>query len=276
MKRSLLVALATLVPLAACAGTPAGLTPNAVTPVPMHHGYLSAAQLQALADQVPPPPLAGSDAELADKALSAQLTQFENTDRWLLATAHAEIRPPYALQHFDCAVGVRFAPAQNLTPATARVFQKLFEDAEVASSIVKRRTFRARPVGDDANRQPCETVSPAGRNSASYPSGSATVGAAFGAAMAQMAPDAQQASLEIGHQIAVSRAICGMHYPQDVLTGEKLGLAVVAAAQQDPQFQSDVALARLEIAQLAQTNRTNPACIAERAALAQVPAGLVR
>lgn len=267
MHRPILALIAISLPLTACAGTPAGLEPHAVASPTEHHGYLSKDQLQHLADAVAPAPVAGSPQALADVARSNELKVYENTDRWLLATSHAEVRPPYALQHFDCALGVRFAPGQNSTPHTNRIFQKLFEDAEAASTLVKRRAFRARPVGDDPQRQACQTVSEAGRNSASYPSGSASVGGAYGAAMAAIAPQQADAARAIGHEIAVSRAICGMHYPTDVRVGEALGQAVFEEAARTPQFAADLQAAQAEVAALQARGQTNPGCAAERASL---------
>lgn len=254
--------------LTACAGTPAGLEPSAVTADSSTKGYLDPDALRELTATVAPPPSQGSNADIADKAASQALRRFENTDRWLLATSHAEVRTPFALQHFDCALGVRFTPQDNTAPATARLLHRLFEDAEAASTLVKMRQFRARPVGDDAERQACQTVSAAGRNSASYPSGSATVGAAYGAAMAAIAPDSAPAALEIGQQIAVSRAICGMHYPADVRAGMALGQAIFEQAAHSPEFAADLVEARSELAVLRARQQTSPGCAAERNALA--------
>lgn len=255
--------------LSGCVGTPAAFEPKAVAADPAHHGYLSRSDLQLLADVVPPPPAAGSEAEAADRALSATYRVLENTDRWLMATSHAEVRSPFALQHFDCTLGVRFDPAQNTTHATARLMQRLFEDAEATSTLVKLRAHRARPVGDDPAREACQRVSRAGRASASYPSGSATVAAAYGEAMAAIAPEHAQAARETGHQIALSRVVCAMHYPLDAQTGEGLGKAVFDRAADTAEFQADLALARQEYAALKASGKTNPGCAAERSALSQ-------
>ncbi len=267
----LTVCVASTALLTACVGTPAAYTPKAVETDPAHKGYPSRSDLQALADLVPPPPASGSEAEATDRALSATYRVLENTDRWLMATSHAEVRSPFALQHFDCTLGVRFDPAENTAPTTARMMQRLFEDAEAASTIAKLRAHRARPVGDDPNREACQRVSEAGRASPSYPSGSATVAAAYGEAMAVIAPEHAGAARETGHQIAHSRVICGMHYPLDVKTGETLGKAVFEQASASPEFQTDLALARQEYAALKATGKTNPGCAAERTSLLQTP-----
>lgn len=267
MRRTALLSLG-LMSLAACAGTPAGLAPRAVEAVDLHKGYLDKASLEALAATLPSPPAKGSMLEAADHHTSQGLRRFENTDRWLIATSHAEVRLPMALQHFDCALGVRFTPQDNRAPATSRLLQKLFEDAEAASTMVKLREHRARPVGDDPEREACQRVSPAGRNSPSYPSGTATVAGAYGEAMAAIAPDSAEAAREIGRQIALSRVICGMHYPFDVRVGHHLGKMVFENAVKSPEFATDLVAAKEELAALRARNETNPACAAERRALA--------
>ena len=101
-------------------------------------GYLTAGDLARLADAVPPPPLPASEADLADKATSARYRAFEDSDRWLLATSHAELRPPLALQHFDCALGVRFGSAE--TPNLDR----LAEGGSATGEEARSRSIRGR------------------------------------------------------------------------------------------------------------------------------------
>ena len=260
-----LIAVAAL--LSACAGTPAALRPQAVQAAsPETKGYLSGPLIQALADAVPSPPVAGSPVDLADKARSAQFQALEDSDRWLLATAHAELRPPLALQHFDCALGVRLGSAT--TPGLNKLMQRLFDDSDAAAELVKARGFRPRPVGDDAERRSCQRVSDAGRKSASYPSGSSTVAAVYGEAFAALEPQRATEVRRIAHEMGLSRLICGMHYPSDVAAGEVLGKAVFDAAAGTPGFDADLTAARTELAAARAAGLTSPGCAAERLALA--------
>jgi len=229
-------------------------------------GYLSGARIEALALAVPALSADGSEAQIADRALSERYRGYENGDRWLLATAHADVSPKLAAQHFDCALGVRFASAP--TPRLTALFDKLLKDANEAAETAKARAFRPRPVGVNPDRPACQTVSAAGRNSPSYPSGSAAVGVVYGEAVAVLDPSHAGAAREIGHQIAVSRAVCGMHYPADVAAGETLGKAVFAEVAADPAFAADIEAARVELAAVRATGLTNPGCVAEAAALA--------
>lgn len=253
--------------LLACAGTPAALRPQAVqAAAPEAKGYLNGPLIQALADATPPPPVAGSPLDLADKARSAQFKTLEDSDRWLLATAHAELRPPLALQHFDCALGLRLGSAT--TPNLNRLMQRLFDDSDAAAELVKARGFRARPVGDDAERRPCQRVSEAGRESASYPSGSSTVATVYGEAFAALEPQRATEVRRIAHEMGLSRLVCAMHYPSDVAAGEALGKTVFDAAAATPGFDADLAAARAELAAVRATGLTSPGCASERLALA--------
>lgn len=262
-----LIAVAAL--LSACAGTPAALRPQAVqAAVSKTEGYLSGPLIQALADAVPPPPIAGSATDLADKSRSARFVTLEDSDRWLLATAHAELRPPLALQHFDCALGLRLGSATTPTPNLNRLMQRLFHDSDAAAELAKARGFRPRPVGDDPERRPCQRVSEAGRKSASYPSGSSTVATVYGEAFAALEPQRATAARRTAHEMGLSRLVCGMHYPSDVAAGETLGKAVFDAASDAPGFEADLAAARTELAAARATGLANPGCASERLALA--------
>ena len=263
-----LVAALGLTPLTGCAPLGA-IQPGAVdasdaaaTPP----GYLDDATHVRLAQMVPPPPAPGSVVEIADRATLERYRVLEDGDRWLLATAHAELRPAYALPHFDCALGTRLGSAP--TPSLTAVFEKLLHDADEVAERVKARAHRARPVGDDPDRQSCQRVAAAGRASPSYPSGSATVAIVYGEAMAALAPDRAEALRATAHQIAVSRVVCAMHYPSDIAAGEALGQAVFAEIAATPRFQADLEGARTELATARAAGLTNPGCAAERAALA--------
>jgi len=229
-------------------------------------GYLTPQALDRLAQAVPAPPAPGSAIDRADREQSGRYRVLEDSDRWLLATAHAEVRPPLALQHFDCALGVRLGDAE--TPTLDRMMARVFHDADAVSEQVKARARRARPVADDPDRRPCQTVTAETRASASYPSGSAALGTAYGEVLAAVEPERAEAVRRIGHEMGVSRLICAMHYPSDVAAGEAIGRAVAAQIAADPGFRRDLQSVRAEIKAARATGRANPGCAAERLALA--------
>lgn len=253
--------------IAGCSTTPFGAPVKpAMTPAEAGAGYLSAARVAALAAAVPPPSADGSTEQAADRAASDRYRVLEGGDRWLLATAHAELRPELARQHFDCALGVRFQG--QATPRLTLLLQRVMHDANEAAEQAKARAFRPRPVGVDPDRPACQRVTAASRASASYPSGSASVGAAYGEVMAAVDPAHAQQAREIGRQIGVSRAVCGMHYDADVKAGTDLGRATAREIAATPAFQDDLKAARAELAGVRRTGLTNAGCTAEAATLA--------
>ncbi len=253
--------LLALMALGGCASTPTMTSTPALSA-----GYLEPEQLSALTDRVPPAPMAGSDTDRADRAASDRYRILQGGDRWLLATAHAELRPALALAHFDCALGTQMASAP--TPRLTAIFEKILHDADEAAESVKARSFRARPVGDDPARPACQRLTEAGRTTPSYPSGSAAVGVAYGEVLAALAPERAADSRRIGHEIAVSRVVCGMHYPSDAEAGETLGREVARAIVASPGFQTDRIAAQAELAAARAAGLSSPGCAAERAALA--------
>lgn len=264
MKRLAVAAVVALGGLAgACAAqAPSSMQATATTPT----GFLDATVLQALVDAVPPPPVEGSPAAVADAAGSQRMRTLEDTDRWTLAIRHAELRPTIAISHFDCLLGTRLTPEQ--APSLIALLDRVLIDANAAAELGKARAFRSRPVGDDPDRRSCQVVSAAGRASASYPSGSASVGAAYGEVIAALAPDRAAEAREMGRQIGISRLVCGMHYPSDVEAGRALGEAVVRAEAAAPGYQASMAAARADLDRARAAGLSSPACAAERLALA--------
>lgn len=254
--------IAAILALSLTAGTGSAGSRSSVEPT----GYLTDAGLSVLADAAPLPPVAGSAAFEADIAASRRLRALENGDRWLLATRHAELRPSLAMAHFDCALGFRVVMADS--PRLAALLARVARDAEAAAERAKARVHRPRPVAADPDRPACQVLTPPQRASPSYPSGSAAVGAAYGATVAALVPDRADAVLEIGRQIGVSRMVCGMHYPSDVAAGQALGQATYDALSRTGTFVADLAAARIEVEAARARAAASPACAAERAALA--------
>jgi len=237
---------------------------GATAPAP--HRYLSDPQVQALADGVPDAAIEGSAQGLIDITASDRFRALEDSDRWMLATRQAELRPALALSHFDCALGFRIASSE--APHLVALLDGVLQDANAAAELAKARAYRPRPVAVDPDRRACVVLTPAGRASASYPSGSAAVGAAYGEVYAALDPRTADATREIGRQIGISRMVCAMHYPADVREGAALGRAVFQAIASTPGFQADLAQARAELASARDVGATSPSCAAERLALA--------
>jgi len=248
-------ALAVAALLVACAGLP-DTPPPAGIPL---RGYLSDPVHEQLAAAVPPVPSAPSP---EDRAGSEAYRPLEGGDRWLMAIAHAELRPPFAAQHFDCAVGARMTARP--VPALTRLMTRLQLDTLAVGSLARDHSPRPRPVAVDPERRVCLRLTEAGRASPSYPSSAAAVGTAYGDLFSSLVPERSDAIQRIGREIGLSSAVCALAWPGDVTAGQQLGHAVYAAAAAAPAFQDDLALARVEVTAAREPDLENPGCAAER------------
>lgn len=249
--------------LAACALVAACASGGAPLPQAAPPGYLDTAAVESTTEGVaaPPPSPTVWPGDLPGRG--------PGTDRWWLATAHAEIRPPEAAQHFDCVLGTRLAAAPR--PALTRLMTRLLVDSAAASARLADIHPRLRPIAVDPELQPCQRIDAATRETPSWPATGAVVGAAYGELFAGLAPDRASRARALGSEIGHSRAICRMNWPQDVEAGFSAGRRVYAAAYETPAFQADLAAARAEIAAARAEGLTNPSCAAERRALGLTP-----
>lgn len=221
-------------------------------------GYLEAGTFPTLADAAEPPsPFSASDPP----------PDTLGTDRWWLAIAHAELRPPQAAQHFDCALGTRLA--ERPRPALARIMNRLLVDADRLTRLMATTRMRARPIRVIDGLESCQRIDVATRDSGSWPAGGAVVGAAYGELFAALAPDRAVAVRRIGREIGLSRAVCRMNWMADVVDGAAAGRRLYAEAAASSDFAADLEAAQADIAAARAEALTHPGCAAERRALGQ-------
>ncbi len=238
--------------MAACAG----LSPP---PATVTQGYLTADSLHAMVAG------AGAWRDLDDAATSSDLQGLEDTDRWWMAIAHAELRPPEAAQHFDCVLGTRLGAIPR--PALTRIMDRLLADSAALSARLAALQPRPRPIAADPSRRACQRTTDTDRSSGSWPATGAVVGAAYGELFAALAPDRAAAARAMGREIGLSRAVCALNWPSDADDGHRLGRALYAQATGSPSFPLDLEAARAELAAARAEGVVGPACAAERRAL---------
>lgn len=253
-------ALAACLLMGGCAT--AGRPVAALAPV---EGYLDPAAVTAMAGQYTPSPV---DPQ-AEQAVFASVEP--GTDRWWLAIARAELRPPEAAQHFDCVLGARLTDQPR--PALTRLMNRLLIDSATVASALAERAPRRRPVAEQPELQPCVRMDESVRNSPSWPAGGAVAGAAYGELFAALAPDRAEAARSRGRDIGESRAVCRVNWHADVIDGLQIGRAVYERAAATPSFAADLEAARMEVVAARAEGLTNPGCAAERRALALTPVG---
>ena len=247
-------ALAACLLMGGCAT--AGRPVAATAPV---SGYLDSAAVRAMAAAFTPSPLN----PLVEQAVFDAVEP--GTDRWWLAIAHAELRPPEAAQHFDCILGTRLAETPR--PVMTRLMNRLLIDSAGVSNALAERAPRRRPVAERPDLQPCVRMDEALRDSPSWPAGGAVAGAAYGEVFAALAPDQAEATRRRGMDIGFSRALCRVNWQADVTDGFHIGQAVYEQAAANPEFAADLEAARAEVAAARAEGLTNPSCAAERRAL---------
>lgn len=218
-------------------------------------GYLDTPQIAAIAGALPLP---------APTAPEPPAATPRDIDRWWLATLHAELSPPYAAQHFDCALGVRFMAEPR--PALTRAMSRLAIDVQAAVTQASRRAFVARPVLTDPGLEACQRLTETQRAATAWPAAGGAAGAAYGELMAALAPDRAEAARRAGVALGESRVVCRMNGPGDVADGHRLGLDIFAQASRSPAFQADLAQARAEVVAARAEGLSNPGCAAERRA----------
>jgi len=246
--------------VAACALLTACATAGGPLPSPTVSGYLDAAAVEAMAKGFGTPP--------------PSPTQWTGdphppSNRWWLAIAHAELRPPEAAQHFDCALGTRLAAKPR--PALTRMMNRLLVDSAAVAARMAELHPRSRPIAADGELQPCQRIDPATRDTPSWPAAAAVAGAAYGEMFAELAPDRAEAARFIGAEVGRSRAVCRMNWPQDVEAGQSVGQQVYESAREDADFRADLEAARAELVAARAEGLTSPACAAERRALGPMP-----
>lgn len=235
------------------------------TPMPPPSGYLAAEQIGGLAVLSIP---AMSHPSANDLAMAHSVQP--GTDRWWLATAHAELRPPEAAQHFDCLLDTRLT--EHPRPALSRIMSRLLADAEALVQAMGPLTLDPapnRPVMLIEGLEPCQRLTPESRAASAWPAGGAIIAGAYGELFAELAPDRAHGARRMGREIAFSRAICGVNWASDVKAGIGQGVGLFAHASAQPTFRSDLEAARAEVAAARAEGRTHPSCAAERRALRQ-------
>ena len=131
--------------------------------------------------------------------------------------------------------------AKNL-PVTARVMAEAYDDVGAISRAAKLVWRRVRPPLAEPRIQACVKL----EHTASYPSGHATRGIVWATLLAEIYPDKHYALMARGKQIGDDRFLAGMHYPSDVVAGQKLGAEIAKRLLANHDFKSELEKARAE------------------------------
>ncbi len=208
-------------------------------------GYLTPEERPDSVALLPPPPAPGSPEFIADEDVYRKLGALQGTPRWQLAARDANLKFPEAANVFSCAVG--FEVTATTTPRLYVLLQRVVIDAGQSTAKAKQKYNRDRPfevTGDPTCVPEDEKLL---RGNASYPSGHASLGHAWGEVFAELRPERAAAARARGHEFGQSRVICRVHRQSDVDAGRTIGQAVFERLHQESEFVADMAAAKLEV-----------------------------
>lgn len=247
MIRSLLAAGAALILLSAAPAHKPVVDPSLTGPSPTRlAGYLAPADIDGQT-VIGSPPAPDSPRGKADRTIYLETRAMAGSARWAQATKDNDLWNGGALERFACALGQPI-DARAL-PRTYHLLQRVELDARTVGTPPKDHFNRVRPlIGDE--RPVCIKREDWMRTNASYPSGHAMVGVAWGLILGELAPAHASALARAGREIGDSRVICGVHYQSDVEAGRLLGAVMVAREHADAAFKADLAAARTELAKV--------------------------
>ncbi len=253
MIRSLFIGSAAALLIAAAPAEKVSSDPSLAGPAPTQlTGYLSRNDIDGQL-VIGPPPTPDSARGKADRTIYLDTRALAGSPRWKQATKDNDLWSGGALERFACALG---APIDSKTlPKTYHLLQRVELDARTVGTPPKDHYNRTRPlIGDD--RPVCIKREDWMKTNASYPSGHAMVGIAWGLILGELAPAHASGLAQAGREIGDSRVICGVHYQSDVEAGRLLGAVMVAREHSDAAFRADFTAAEAELAK----TRLGPRC----------------
>jgi acid phosphatase (class A) len=235
--------------LAAGAAAPTLAQQAERTPKPLDEhpqGYLPADAIIYLA-YLAAPPAEGSAEDALDVAAVQTLQTGTSPERWTLAETDAK----YLFPQFEAAFGGPID--REHAPHLVHLLNEALRDVAWPTNAGKGYFARMRPYqrlqlartcSEWAGPGPAPPIDPTDRSS--YPSGHSAVGWTTALILAQVDPDHAAAVLARADDYALSRIICGAHFPSDVAASRMLAAAVVAREATAPAFQRDLACAIAE------------------------------
>ena len=208
-----------------------------VSPALRAEPYVTA-KMMDIATLMPPPPVTGSPADIADLA-AVRAAQAQASDA-RKAQARADSEETIFVM-FTSVLGSKFAPAS--LPKASALFVRVSESEDDTLDAAKPIFGRVRPWL--AHPEVKAFAKPS--KSASYPSGHTTQVAIDAIILAAMVPEKRGEIWVRAEDYAQSRVVGGMHYPTDLNAGWRAGTAMAAVMFQLPNFRADFEAARAEV-----------------------------
>ncbi|HEX4124646.1 MAG TPA: phosphatase PAP2 family protein [Tepidisphaeraceae bacterium] len=184
------------------------------------------------------PPAPGSAGEKAELDQLLKLQKERTPEEVRRCKDEVEVQP-FA---FAVILGKWFN-AKDL-PQTEKLLKMATKATKPILGAAKITFNRERPFKVDTDIHPCVED----EKSPSYPSGHATRGIVWATILAELMPQDKQDLMAYGREIGDDRALAGMHFPSDVIAGQRLGREIAQRLLADPDFQKQLAKAKAECA----------------------------
>jgi acid phosphatase (class A) len=202
--------------------------------------YLDPADFRA-ANLLPAPAAKGSDVEKAELAEVRALVALASPARMQAAREDDTHEDPSI---FDSTIGGGFEASK--LPATWELLKIVHEEAEAAVNPAKEFFARTRPWGVDPTLPHCD-AGMAAKPTRSYPSGHSILGFSVGLVLARLIPEKAPLILARAQDYALSREICGVHFPGDTEASHVLGTLVADRLLAAPALRDKIEAARAEL-----------------------------
>jgi acid phosphatase (class A) len=200
------------------------------------------------------PTLDSATKTLDDVIAKNMVDSYYDTDRWLVASADAELKSDSGTQcHFNCQLGVTVS--KEGTPHLYALISRISADAHHGAAYVKEEKYRQRPFAqaaeeDGAGSKYSATCRPDEETTlnenSSYPSGHTTFGYLAGLVLAQVDPEDASKLIARGRQYSESRLVCNYHWYSDIQAGRELASAVYDTLQESSSYLADLKAAQEE------------------------------
>lgn len=188
---------------------------------------------------LPRPPALGSDIEKAELADLHHIVAAASPGRLEQAKWDDQHEDP-AL--FDAVLGVKL----ESMPATWELLKSVQEEGDAAADLSKVYFARKRPWAADPTLSNCD----AGKGAnplRSYPSGHSTLSYSVGFVLAHLVPERSETILNRAADFAMSRQVCGVHFPSDTEASHVIGTIVATKLLENPAFLARLPAVRQEL-----------------------------
>lgn len=189
---------------------------------------------------LPPPPVAGSPEDVADREEAHRIYLARTPEQFALGQAQQHL----TVFHLTTMIAW-FQPGKF--PKTEALFKQMEQESYPVSGRAKKIWMRPRPYQAEPERYP-EVIEQDMKTSSGYPSGHATRATMHALILIELFPEHREAILAKAEESAWLRVQGGVHTPLDIYAGRTVGRAIAQALLRNPKFQHDLAEAKAELA----------------------------